>query len=199
MARTGRRPGARNTRAEILDAAREYFAREGYEAATIRAIAGRAGVDPALVHHFFGTKTALFAEAMKLPVDPAQLIDGIVSGDRDTIGERLARTFFSVWESDARTPFVALIRSAATHEEAARMVREAISTEILGRIAAFVGSPDARLRATLVGSQLVGIIMARYIIRIEPLASAHPELLIPAVAPTIQRYLTGDIWAEKVS
>ena len=193
MVRTGRRPGEARTRAEILDAARTAFVEEGYDAAPIRGIARRAGVDPALVHHFFGTKRELFVEAMKLPMDPGLVIAEILAGDRTTIGERVARTIFLITESEDAAPFVGLVRSAASHDDAARMLREMITTEIIGRIAAGLDAPDARLRATLVGSQVVGLIMARHIIKIEPLASADPEDLIPFLAGTIQRYLTGAI------
>ena len=193
MVRTGRRPGGASTRAAILEASRAAFTEEGYDAATIRGIARRAGVDPALVHHFFGTKRELFVEAMRLPMDPKPVIAGILAGDRSTIGERVARTFFPISEGDRAAPFIGLVRSAASHDDAARMLREMISTEIIGRIAAGLDAPDARLRATLVGSQIVGLIMARHVIKIEPLASAHPEELIPFLAGTIQRYLTEPI------
>jgi AcrR family transcriptional regulator len=193
MARTGRRPGRGKTRVAITEAARAIFTEEGYDAATIRGIARRAGVDPALVHHFFGTKRQLFFAAMQFPFDPESLIEMMLSGDRETIGERMARAFFSIWESSDAVPIIALVRSAASHEDAARMLREVVAAEIIGRIAEELGSPDARLRASLVGSQVVGLVMARYIIRIEPLASAEPELLIPALAGTVQRYLTGEL------
>jgi AcrR family transcriptional regulator len=193
MARTGRRPGRESTRIAITDAARAAFTQEGYDAATIRGIARRAGVDPALVHHFFGTKRQLFVETMQLPFDPESLIEMLLSGDRETIGERMAHTFFTVWESSDAVPIIALVRSAASHEDAARMLREVVAAEIIGRIAEELGTPDARLRASLVGSQVVGLVMARYIIRIEPLASADPDVLMPALAGTLQRYLTGDI------
>jgi AcrR family transcriptional regulator len=193
MVRTGRRPGSVATRAEILEAARVTFTEEGYDAATIRSIARRAGVDPALVHHFFGTKRELFVEAMQLPMDPELVIAQILAGDRSTIGERVARTIFLISESEKAAPFIGLVRSAASHDDAARMLREMISTEIIGRIAAGLDAPDARLRATMVGSQVVGLIMARHVIQIEPLASADPEDLIPFLAGTIQRYLTGTI------
>jgi AcrR family transcriptional regulator len=193
LARTGRRPGEVRTREAILDSARDAFTSEGYNAATIRQIARRAGVDPALVHHFYGTKRELFVETMQLPFDPEMLIEHVLSGDVAKVGDRLAQTFFSVWESEKATPFIALVRSAASHDDAARLLREAVATEIIGRIAARIGTPDARLRATLVGSQIIGIVMARYIIKIEPIASADPKELIPALAGTLQRYLTGDI------
>jgi AcrR family transcriptional regulator len=193
LTRTGRRPGEGRTREAILESARAAFTSEGYNAATIREIARRAGVDPALVHHFYGTKRELFVETMRLPFDPETLIETVLAGDVAKVGERIANAFFSVWESEGAVPFIALVRSAASHEDASRMLREAITTEVIGRIAERIGTPDARLRATLVGSQIIGVVMARYIIKIEPLASADPNALIPALAGTLQRYLTGDI------
>jgi len=193
--RTGRRPGDVNTREAILDAARAVFHSDGYDAATIRGIASHAGVDPALVHHYFGTKRGLFVTAMRLPVDPAQLVQLLLEGDPRSLGLRIARLFFAIWEGTDINPFVALIRSATSHDDAARMLRELVTQEIIGPVAAHIGRPDAELRATLVGTQMVGIVMMRYILRLEPMASADPEQLIEAVAPTIQRYLTADLHA----
>jgi AcrR family transcriptional regulator len=191
--RTGRRPGGLNTREAILDAARTVFHSEGYDAATIRGVASHAGVDPALVHHYFGTKRGLFVTAMRLPVDPAQIVQLLLEGDASTLGLRIARMFFAIWEGTDTNPFVALIRSATSHDDAARMLRELVTQEIIGPVAAHIGRPDAELRATLVGTQMVGIVMMRYILRLEPIASADPEHLVEAVAPTIQRYLAGDL------
>jgi AcrR family transcriptional regulator len=196
MARTGRRPGPSGTREAILDAARRAFAQRGYQQATIREVAGTAGVDPALVHHYFGTKQNLFVATMDFPVNPAEAVVALVGGDRGTIGERLVRLFLSVWDRpDARSPALALIRSAVSDERAADMLREFISEEIIGRVANELGTSDARLRANLVASQIVGLAVARYIVRFEPLASAPPEVVIAAIGPNLQRYITGDIAA----
>jgi AcrR family transcriptional regulator len=195
MARTGRRPGNSGTREAILDAARRAFAERGYQQATIREVAGIAGVDPALVHHYFGTKQDLFVAAVEIPVNPFQAFIELVSEEGlDTLGERQLELFLSVWDqSEQRSPMVALIRSAVSEERAAAMLREFITEEILGRIARELGTPDARLRTNLVASQLVGLIMARYVIRIEPLASTPAPVLVAAIGPTLQRYITGDI------
>jgi AcrR family transcriptional regulator len=194
MARTGRRPGNSGTREAILDAARRAFAERGYQQATIREVAGMAGVDPALVHHYFGTKQNLFVAAVEIPVNPIEAFITLVSEDRETLGERLLTLFLSVWDrADNRSPVLALIRSAVSEERAAAMLREFITEEILGRIARELGTPDAPLRTSLVASQLVGLIMSRYVIRLEPLASTPPEVLVAAVGPTLQRYLTGDV------
>ena len=194
--RTGRRPGNPDTRETILDAAREAFAERGYDAASIRAIATRAGVDPALVHHYFGTKEQLFVAVMQLPVNPAEILKGVAEGRRDEAGERLARAFLTVWDSPAGTAAAAVLRSAVNNEWGARMVREFVTRQILRRVMQqldLAHEPDAALRAALAGSQLIGLAMARYIIKLEPIASAPRETLVAAVAPTIQRYLTGDV------
>ena len=194
MARTGRRPGASGTREAILDAARRAFAEQGYQRATIRGVADLAGVDPALVHHYFGTKQGLFVAAVQLPVNPIERLSALLADDPELIGERLVGAFLSIWDQAANhSPFLALVRSAVGDDHAAAMLREFITEEILGQVARRLGSPDATLRATLVGSQMVGLIMARYIIRVEPLASADPAVVAAAVGPTVQRYLTGDI------
>jgi AcrR family transcriptional regulator len=194
MARTGRRPGASGTREAILDAARRAFAEQGYQQATIRGVAELAGVDPALVHHYFGTKQELFVAAVQLPINPVPQLMAVLADDPGRTGQRIVEVFLSVWDHAAdRSPLLALIRSAVGDERAAAMLREFITEEVLGQLAHRLGSPDARLRATLVGSQLIGLAMARYIIRVEPLASAPAAELAAAVGPTLQRYLTGDV------
>jgi AcrR family transcriptional regulator len=196
MARTGRRPGVSGTREAILDAARRAFAEQGYQRATIRGVAELAGVDPALVHHYFGTKQDLFVAAVQLPINPVPQLMAVLGEDPDRTGERIVEVFLSVWDHAAdRSPLLALIRSAVGDERAAAMLREFITEEVLGQLAHRLGSPDARLRATLVGSQLIGLAMARYIVRVEPLASAPAAELAAAVGPTLQRYLTGDVAA----
>jgi len=194
VARTGRRPGESGTREAILDASRAAFARVGYASATIRGIARDAGVDPALVHHYFGTKEGLFRAAMQLPMDPAHVVEEVLAGPRDGLGERLVRLFLLVWDSDEANPtLLGLVGSALSHEAAAAMLRDFVGEELLGRVARALDVPDARLRASLLGSQMVGLAIVRYGIRLEPLASASPDQVVAAVAPTVQRYLTGPI------
>jgi len=196
VARTGRRPGVSGTREAILDAARRAFAEQGYQQATVRGVAELAGVDPALVHHYFGTKQELFVAAVQLPVNPVEQLAAVLADDPDLVGRRLAETFLSIWDHAAdQSPLLALVRSAVGDEHAAAMLREFITEEVLGQIARRLGSPDARLRAALVGSQVVGLMMARYIIRVEPLASAPAAQVAAAIGPTLQRYLTGDLGA----
>jgi AcrR family transcriptional regulator len=196
MARTGRRPGVSGTREAILDAARRAFAEHGYQHATIRGVADLAGVDPALVHHYFGTKQELFVAAVQLPVNPIERLAAVLAEDPDQAGRRMVETFLSVWDHAAtQSPLLALVRSAVGDEHAAAMLREFITEEVLGQIAHRLGGADARLRATLVGSQVIGLAMARYIVKVEPLASAPPSQIVAAVGPTLQRYLTGDLAA----
>jgi AcrR family transcriptional regulator len=192
--RVGRPPGPGNTREAVLDAARRAFAARGYQAASLRAIAADAGVDPGMVRHFFGSKAGLFQAAMDLPIDVEHVLPALLAEGLDGIGERLVRFFLSVFDSAAdRSPFISLIRSAVSHDESARMFREFITEQLLGRVAAALDRPGAQLRASFVGSQMAGLVLLRYVIGVEPLASADPETVVAVVGPTVQRYLTGDL------
>jgi AcrR family transcriptional regulator len=194
--RAGRPAGSPPNRETILIAARQQFAERGYDGATIRSIAAAAGVDPALVHHYFGSKDRLFLAALRLEVDPSAIVADVLAGGPEGLAERLVRRLLDAWESDPDglgATLSGLIRSALTHEEAARMVREYITRTVLGRIAEALNVPQPRLRAALVGSQVVGLMLARFVIRVEPLASADRELLVACYAPTLERYLTGPL------
>jgi AcrR family transcriptional regulator len=192
--RPGRPAGSPPTRQAILEAARREFGEHGYEAATIRAIAGAAGVDAALVHHYFGTKDALFAAAHALPVRPAEVLPRLLQGDPRTLGERIVRFFLTHLASDGAGgpgPVVGLLRGALTQERAAALVREFVSAEVLAPVVDHLELPDPQLRANLVLSQLVGVAVARHVLRVEPLASTTDEQLVAWYGPTVQRYLTG--------
>ncbi|MER7419241.1 TetR family transcriptional regulator [Micromonospora peucetia] len=193
--RTGRRPGNPDTRQAILDAARAAFAERGFDGASIRAVAAAARVDPALVHHYFGSKDRLFLAAMHAPVDPGELLPSVLAGDRAALGERLVRTFLGVWDSPAGTAGVALLRSAVSNEWTARLLREFLVTQVLRRVLDQLDADPAELplRGSLVASQLIGLAMMRHVVRLEPVASAAPETLVAAIGPTVQRYLTGDL------
>jgi AcrR family transcriptional regulator len=193
--RSGRRPGNPGTREAILAAARDIFAERGFDGASIRAIATSAGVDPALVHHYFGTKEQLFRATIDIPFNPQELLPQIAAGGAEGAGERLIALFLRVWDSPAGTAGAALMRSAVNNEWTARLLREFVVTQILRRAAGLLDLDPAQapLRTSLVASQMVGVAMVRYILRLEPLASAPPELVVALVGPTIQRYLTGDI------
>ncbi|MPY98374.1 MAG: TetR family transcriptional regulator [Actinophytocola sp.] len=187
MAKAGRRPGQTETREQILAAARGLFAEHGFDATTIRAIAAEAEVNPALIHHFFGSKDRVFVAALALPVNPADVIGQAITGPRAEIGERLVRFFLSVWgNEEARQPFLAMLRSVASNENAARMMREFINRTVIRPIAAELGISELTMSAA--GSQLMGIAMLRYVVRVEPLASASDDDVVATVAPVIQRY-----------
>lgn len=193
--RTGRRPGNPDTRESILTAARETFAERGFDAASIRGIATSAGVDPALVHHYFGTKEQLFKACLNFPVDPAEVIPQVLSGGEDEIGERLVRFFLRIWDSPAGAAGVALMRSALTNDWTARLMREFVTTQMIRHVLPKLTTDpkDAPLRASLVASQMAGLAMVRYVLKLEPLASAPPEVVVAAIAPNVQRYVTGDL------
>ncbi|MEV7567300.1 TetR family transcriptional regulator [Streptomyces tanashiensis] len=181
-------PGARE---RILAAARTQFAERGYDKASVRGIAKAAGVDPALVHHYFGTKDEVFAAAIEVSFEPAAVLPAILGGPREAIGERLARFFIGVWENPAsRAPLLAIVRSALTHEAAAKVLRTFVLRRLLERIAAELDVPEPSFRAELAASHMIGIVILRYVIQVEPLASADPERIVEQVAPTLQRYLT---------
>lgn len=147
-------------------------------------------MDAALVHHYFGTKDEVFAAAVEVSFEPALLIPSILGGPSEDVGERLARYFIGVWENPvSRAPLLAVLRSALTHEAAAKALREFVLRRLLERIAAGLDVPDPAFRAELAASHMIGIAILRYVVRAEPLASADPEKIIEMVAPTLQRYL----------
>lgn len=192
--RRGRRPAGEDLRGAIVEAARGEFTARGYEATTLRGIARAAGVDPRLVHHYFDGKEQVFVAALDLPASPAALVPTLLAAGPDGVGERLVRLFFGVWDGPTGRPrFVALLGAVVSSPEAARMLREFLARELFERIAAGLGSPDSALRGGLAASQMVGLAMARYVVGIEPIASADVETLVPWLAPTIQRYLVGDL------
>lgn len=188
--RKGRRPGDPEvTKRAVLAAAKANFAAVGFDRATIRAIAADAAVDPALVHHYFGSKQDLFAAAHDFPVNVDELIDSIFAGPAAELGERLARFYLTVLAVPGSPP-LSLIRAATTHESAARMLREFIEDVLLDNAASLIDLPDARLRLALVGSHMIGVVFARNLVGIADMAEMDVERLVAAVAPTIQRYLT---------
>ena len=170
------------------------FAESGYDGATVRTIAARAGVDAAMVNHWFGGKESLFAQAvLKLPFDPKAVVDELLDGDSDTLGARIVRRFVSVWDSTSGATFPALVRSLASHDQAATSLRDFMIEHILSRVMATIDADHPQLRSALCASQLIGIGMARYVAKFEPLSQADPETIVAAVAPNLQRYLTGDL------
>jgi AcrR family transcriptional regulator len=189
--RPGRPPGDSRTREAIAAAARRQFAELGYERTTIRGVAREAGVDPALVHHFFGSKQKLFLSVTELPFQPEEALPRVLAGRRSEAGLRLARFAVGLLENpDAREILAGILRATASEPEAAQMARELATERIVGAITESLGADDAPLRANLVASQSIGLLMARHILCVEPLASMAPEALIEAIAPNFQHYLT---------
>ena len=191
--RTGRRPGDSGARDAILAAARRAFGTGGFAGSTIRGIAREAGVDPALVHHYFGTKDRLFAAALELPLDPTTVIPGLVAQGRDGLGERLARTFLGVWDgTPGQGPMLAMLRSAVSDPTTAGSLRDFLTRVVLEPLAGAAGAHEgAALRASLAASQLVGVAMARYVVGLEPLASASIDELAPPLGAVLDRHLAG--------
>ncbi len=191
MARTGRPPGGTRNREAILAAAARQFSELGYDRTSMRAVAAEAGVDQALIAHYFGSKHELFIAAVEFPLDPAKILPEVLAGDRTSIGERLARVQLTLLEDpDARRRLTGLVRAAASEPEAARMLREFLMRAVIGPVAQALGSDEPELRVNLVGSQIIGLVMARYIVEVEPLASLPAERIVDMIAPTLQRYLT---------
>jgi AcrR family transcriptional regulator len=190
----GRRPGESGTRQAILDAARARFAEHGWDRATVRAIAGDAGVDPALVLHFFGSKQVLFTAAMSWPFDTDAAVEQVASGPRSQLGRRLVAFFLSIWEDpERREPLTVMLRAATTNEQAAALLRESLMTLFLAPLGERLEMADAELRMSLCSSQLIGLGTARYVLAFEPLASLAPERLVELVGPNLQRYMTGAV------
>jgi AcrR family transcriptional regulator len=188
--RSGRRPGQTRTRVDILEAARSQFGSKGFDRTSLRAIAAEAGVDQALILHFFGSKIGLFLEVVDLPMDPDAVIPAILEGPREEIGVRVATFVVSVLENeDARATVKAMVRAATSEPEAARVVRERLTHELWGPLAQELDVDAAELRVSLVGSQIIGLVLARYVVQVEPLASIPSERVISLIAPTLQRYL----------
>ncbi|WP_181796379.1 TetR/AcrR family transcriptional regulator [Streptomyces sp. WELS2] len=193
--RRGRPPRTESagTRDRILAAAREEFSARGYEKTSVRGIAKAAGVDSALVHHYFGTKEQVFEAAVEVAFAPAlDAPDAVAEGPADGVGERLTRFVLGIWEDPAtRAPLLAIVRSAVDNDTAAAVLRRLVAAQLMRRIAARLELPDAELRAELAAAQLVGCAMLRYVIRLEPLASADLEQIIARVAPVVQVHLTA--------
>lgn len=194
MARTGRRPGHIDTRGQILAAARREYAARGYRGATIRGIAAAAGVDPALVHHYFGTKRELFVATLQLPFDPLDIVTAGTHGDPQQAGDRIVRTLLGIWGTEHGAALTqSLLRSAVTDDQLLGMLREFMIETALTPIVTQLSPDRHRLRAALLASQVIGLAFVRHVAKVEPLASADPDTVAASIAPTLQRYLTGAV------
>ncbi|MFJ5861454.1 TetR family transcriptional regulator [Pseudarthrobacter sp. NPDC092439] len=191
----GRRSGTTASRDHILEAARRLFAEHGFEGTSLRQVARAAGVDPAMVHHFFTGKDELFALSVELPADPEQVLSGVVDSDPQGRGELVVRAVLRLWESPAQPGLVAFIRGTLGSKAKTTLLREMVTRTIISRIiAGLPGTPEElALRGNLVATQMVGLMMVRYVVRLEPLASAPADEVVRLVAPNVQRYLTGPL------
>ena len=188
--RRGRPRGVSDSRARIIASAVDDFGEKGYDGATIRSIAARAGVDSALVHHYFGSKADLFAEAVGIPLRPDIDVPGILAGPRDEVGERLIRYVLEAFEQpEVRRRGVMLLRTAIGSRVTTPLLAGFLSRELLSRISRSLDVDDADLRASLVASQIAGMLIARYVLKLPALAAAPVEDLVARVGPTVQRYL----------
>jgi AcrR family transcriptional regulator len=189
--RSGRRPGDAGTRAAIAAAARRRFGALGYDATTIRGVAEEAGVDPALVLYFFGSKDRLFAASIDWPFDPAAELPAVIGDRRSGIGERLIALMLQTWDAEeGRNTIVALLRTAMTQEPAAAQLRTFLESQLLAPVTAALGCDQPELRAALVASELLGLGIARHVLRLEPLASMDREAVVALIGPRVQRSLT---------
>ncbi|WP_198957188.1 TetR family transcriptional regulator [Mycobacterium lehmannii] len=192
--RPGRPPGPSDTRERILNSARELFARNGIDKTSIRAIAAAAGVDPALVHHYFGTKTQLFAAAIHIPIDPMQVIGPLQQVPVEEIGRTLPSLLLPLWDSELGKGFIAALRSIIASNDTSLVrsfLQEVIAREVGSRVDDPPGSGPVRVQ--FVASQLVGVVMARYILELEPFKSLPVDQVVDTIAPNLQRYLTGEL------
>jgi AcrR family transcriptional regulator len=191
--RRGRRPGAPDTRATILGAARKAFAEKGFAGTTIRAVAASAGVDAALVHHYFGTKDDLFLAAMELPMDPRQVLGPAIAGGPDGAGERLLRAFLSIWDDPEISPTLLGVVRSALQPGGETLITHGFVPVVLLPVGEALGIDRPEVRMPLVISQAAGLILTRYLVRLEPIASMPTEQVVATYAPVIQHYLTGAV------
>jgi AcrR family transcriptional regulator len=195
MPTRGRRPqGSPDARQAVLDAARELFAERGFERTTMRAVAARAVVDPALIYHYFGDKDGLLAAVVEPPVDLAALLTGIAD-DPGRAGEEVVRRVTGLWENhpEIRERMLATLRTALSHAHAAGLLRDMLSSWLSGALGGVLAEDQRELRTALIGSHLGGLMLARYLLKVPGAAAATPEDLAQAVGPTVQRYLTGTL------
>lgn len=187
-ARPGRWRSGAESKQRILDAARTLFREHGYGGTTVRAVAGEAGVDPGMVFYFFGSKQGLFAAAIEMSARVPPALEEVFAGGLDGLGERIVRTLLENLDASGRTP-LAMLSGAGDPADA--LLREYIDREITGRLANLLDTPDAAFRAGMVNVQLLGLTVARYVVRIEPMASASPDDLVSRFGPLVQHCLTG--------
>jgi len=193
VSRRGRRPGSPDTRSAILAAARASFAASGFDGTTIRAVAAAAGVDAALVHHYFGSKDKLFLAAVELPVDPRDILAPVAAAGPEGAAERLLRTFFGVWDDpEIQHGLLAAVRSVMA-PGGERLIKDGFIPVVIVPVLRQLVADRPEERVPLVASLVLGLIMSRYVLAIEPMASTPSDVLVARIAPALQWYLTGDL------
>jgi AcrR family transcriptional regulator len=198
MPARGRRPhGSPDARQAVLDAALELFAERGFERTTMRAVGTRAGVDPALIYHYFGDKDGLLAAALEPPADLAGMLAGI-GDDPGRAGEEIIRRAVSLWENPGlRERMIAILRTGLSNDHAARLLRDMLSSWLLAAVGGVMAGDQRELRAALIGSHLGGLMLARHVLQVPGAAAATQEELVQAVGPAVQRYLTGTLTSQE--
>ncbi|HKU29273.1 MAG TPA: TetR family transcriptional regulator [Arthrobacter sp.] len=193
--RRGRRSGGSDSRERILATARRLFAEHGFEGTSLRQVAREAEVDPAMVHHFFDGKDELFALSVELPANPADVLSGVESVDPGQRAEAIVRAVLRVWEGPAQHGLVAFVRGTLGSKAKTALMREMLTHTVLSTImAGLPGTPEEkRMRASLVATQIVGLMLMRYVVRLDPLASVSQDDVVRLVAPNVQHYLTGEL------
>jgi len=191
--KVGRRPGNQDTRGQIITAARHAFAAKGFAGASMRGIAAEAGVDAALIHHYFESKQQLFLATIALPLGLPQVVEQVAAGDRRDLGERLVQTVLGVWDSELQPSLVAAVRTALTDPALTRSVGEFLNLEVIGQVLRRDDLPpeEANRRVGLVASQVLGLVMGRYVLRLPALVNRQTEDLVAEIRPTVQRYVDG--------
>lgn len=188
--RVGRRAGESGTREAILAAARDQFAGKGFSGATLRGIAAAAGVDTALIRHFFGSKDDLFAATLHIPEEIFRRALTALDGDPSRLGERMADTYLRLWEEpETATAVLAVARSAISSDQGADRLRALLGAVVFRPAMPHIVADRPDVRISLAGSHLLGVALARYVVRVEPLAALGRDEVIAFCAPAIQRYL----------
>jgi AcrR family transcriptional regulator len=190
-ARPGRWRSGAESRQRILDAAGTLFAERGYGGTSVRAVAAQAGVDPAMVYYFFNTKQGLFTATLEMSPKISPAFESIFQGDLDGIGERIVRALLEAMDTSDRVPFAILTRAVPTSDQSELMLREFVDRELTSRLIAMLDEPDAAMRVAMVNTYIMGLAVARYVVKLDPIATAPVDELVARIGPSLQQFLTG--------
>lgn len=186
---SGRRPGDSTAKEGILRTASSLFARQGYDKTSLRQIASTAQVDPSLILHYFGSKRKLFVTSMAPLMEGPKLLPEALSGNDNTVGERLAAMFVNLLSTgETQKMMLGMFRSASSDADAADALRQFVESAIMKTVEEYLPGPDKKIQANILGSQMIGIFVARYIVKLEPIASIDDDQLIKYLAPRLQAH-----------